>query len=229
MKRIGLVGGTGPESTKEYYMGIIRKCKLFNYPEIIIYSVNMSEIMKLQEAGGWEAASFKLIEVIKRLEKAGAEFGAICANTPHIVFDSVQESVKIPLVSIVDATLNKGTEVGVKKPLLLGTKWTMEADFFPEKFKKAGIEIVVPDSIDGAMVHRYIFKELERGKFKPETKQWFVDLVKQYQEQQGVDSVILGCTELPLLFTQEDLDVPALDTTDIHIDAIYEMANADDR
>jgi aspartate racemase len=226
MKRIGLVGGTGPESTKEYYMGLIHKCKQFNYPEIIIYSVNMAEIMKLQQAGGWEAASYKLIEVIKRLEKAGAEFGAICANTPHIVFDQVQESVKIPLISIVDATLNKGTEPGVKKPLLLGTKWTMEADFFPEAFKKAGIEIMVPESIDSAMVHRYIFKELERGIFKPDTKKWFLDLIMQYK-QQGADSVILGCTELPLLISQEDLKIPALDTTDIHVEAIYEHATAD--
>jgi len=226
MKRIGLVGGTGPESTKEYYMGLIRKCSCFEYPEIVIFSVNMSEIMELQEEGGWDRAGDKLIEVIGSLEAAGVDFGAICANTPHLIFPKVQEAVNIPLVSIIDATVAKAKELGVKKPLILGTVWVMKADMYPLALAEEGIGIVVPEGRDRAGIHRYIFNELEKGILKPETKTWYLELIQRYVDEQEADSVILGCTEIPLLITQEDLDIPALDTTQIHIDAIYDYANS---
>ncbi len=224
MKRIGLVGGTGPESTKEYYMGLIRKCSCFDYPEIVIFSVNMSEIIALQEEGGWDAAGGKLIEVIGHLEAAGVDFGAICANTPHIIFDHVQAAVNIPLVSIVDATVEAGKKAGIKKPLLLGTAWVMKSDMYPEAFAKEGIEVVAPVKKDLARIHRSIFNELEKGIIKQKTKQMYLDLIARFKDEQGCDSVILGCTEIPLLITRDDLDIPTLDTTRIHVDAIYEYA-----
>lgn len=225
MKRIGIIGGTGPESTVDYYNEIINAFKDgsgdMNYPEIIIYSINLGKMIGLMRAGQFDEVTGYLVEKIESLEKAGAEFAVLSANTPHIFFDQIREKCSLPLISIVEATCTKTVKRGLKRPGLFGTDFTMKATFYPELFKKKGIEIVMPDAEDMELISLKLFTEIELGIFNDETRQLLISIIEKMVREQQIDSLILGCTEFPLILTDPEFaGIPMLNTTRIHVDAI---------
>ena len=225
MKRIGLIGGLGPEATLDYYKRIIDAFKTgnnnFNNPDIIVYSVNMSKLMSFMKAKDYEGATDYLSDKIDALVKAGAEFAAISANTPHFMFDGINAKSSIPLISIVEATCEVCVSQGIKRAGLIGTGYTMDAPFYPDVFRKQGIDIVIPDKDDRLFINHKLFTEIEMGVFTDETRNAFVQIIEKMINEQQIDSIILGCTEFPLLLTESQYaGIPMLNTTQIHVDAI---------
>ncbi|WKA54592.1 aspartate/glutamate racemase family protein [Planococcus shixiaomingii] len=228
MRKLGFVGGTGPESTMDYYQLIISKYqeKTGNneeLPELLINSINMYKIFALLEDGKTEELADYLTEAVQTLEKAGADFVVLTANTAHIVFDQVQQRVNVPMISMVEETYNHTKEMGLGKIGLLGTKFTMENDFFQKPFLAGEKTVVVPNPSEQQYLHKKIVDELEKGIVEDETKQGFLDLVEKMIERDEIEGLILGCTELPLIFKPEDLAIPQLNTTEIHVKKIIEM------
>ncbi|MFO7656144.1 MAG: amino acid racemase [Bacteroidales bacterium] len=229
MKKIGIIGGLGPEATGDYYRELISKFRTVNreneltYPEIIIYSVNMAEFIgNLKKMNYREAAEY-IASCINKLESAGVDFAAISANTPHLLFDDISRQVSIPLISIVESCKTKAVEMGLKRCGLFGTKFTMEADFYPDSFLQTGITVVMPENKDILRINELLFSELEIGIFKEESKSELLDIVKKMISNQGIDSLILGCTEFPLMFTEgQYLGIPFLNTTRIHVEEIVQ-------
>ncbi|ACS33858.1 aspartate/glutamate racemase family protein [Thermococcus gammatolerans] len=225
MKKIGLIGGTTPESTCYYYRNYIRlsreKFGSFTFPELIIYSINFNEF--LNAPGGWEGRKKILINAAKALERAGAEIIALTANTPHIVFPDVQKAVSVPMVSIIDALIEEMKRRGVRKVLLLGTKTTMTAGFYKDALNRAGFEAVVPGREEIEEVNRIIFEELAFENFK--NKPYLLSLVEKYRKERGIEGVILGCTELPLAIRPDDVSVEVFDTAEIHMRKLIEVAS----
>ncbi len=224
MKTIGIIGGLGPESTVDYYKEIIAA---FNtkyvekaYPEIIVYSANLNELMKFVEHKNWLRLSEWLLEKIFSIHRAGAEFAAIASNTPHIVFDEIKSKSPIPLLSIVDETCNKAQEMGLKNIGLMGTKLTMEAEYYKKPFISKGISVVVPSEEEQQLIHHKLFSEIELGIFKDSTREELLAIVKRMANEEEIDSLILGCTELPLILTESKYGIPFLNTTAIHCDSI---------
>lgn len=224
MKKIGLIGGTTPESTCYYYRNYIRlsreKFGPFTFPELIIYSINFDEFKN--NPRGWEGRKEILIKAAKALEKAGAEIIALTANTPHIVFPEVQKAVNVPMVSIIDALIEEMKRRDVKKVLLLGTKTTMTADFYKNALREAGFEVITPNEEEIDEIDRIIFEELAFENLK--SKSYLINLVKRYAQEKGVEGVILGCTELPLAIKQGDVPVEVFDTAKIHMRKLIELA-----
>ena len=223
MKKIGLIGGIGPESTIDYYRLIIRAFqdrKSADYPEILVYSANLSELLKLMEEKRWADLTEWLLHKIEALRKAGAEFAAIGSNSPHVVFDAVKARAPLPLVSIVEAACNKAQGLGVKRLGLMGTGFTMQADFFQKPFLAKGMRVVVPEPDDQKLIHRRLFTEIELGIIKDSTRQELLAVAKRMIDRHGIEALILGCTELPLILTKDEFGIPFLNTTAIHVDAI---------
>jgi aspartate racemase len=224
MKTIGIVGGLGPESTVGYYQRIIGAFVMrrpqATYPELIIYSANSDELFALIDRGDWDGMAAMLLGKIRALAAAGAEFAAISANTPHVVFDRVAASSPIPLVSIVEATRDAARAAGMRRVGLLGTKLTMSSDFYAVAFRAVGIEIVVPAEDEQRLIHHRLMTEIELGIFKPSTREELNAIARRLQRDHAVDGVILGCTELPLIMTEPLAGLPFLDTTGIHCDRI---------
>ncbi len=220
MKKIGIIGGLGPESTLEYYRGIIKAFhstyKETGYPEIVIESVNLKDVMTWATNNEWDKVVDLVSTCCQNMVHAGAEFGAIASNTPHRVFDEIQSRTSLPLVSIVTATRFFAQQRGLSKLLLLGTGFTMQSDFYQKEFEPHGIELIVPNEPDRDFLHTIIFSELEVGIFKESTKNRILNKINSYKDH-GIDGVILACTEFPLLIQQDDLDVPCLNTVEIHI------------
>ena len=232
MKKLGMIGGTGPESTVDYYQSIISKFQeetgsKESLPELLIYSINMYKIFDLLQNNQEEELAEYLAAAVLSLERAGADFAVISANTPHIVFDKVQQKVNIPMISIVEESYRKAGQLGLHKIGLLGTKFTMENDFFKEPFMANGNEIFVPNEEDQQFIHEKIVKELERGIVNEETKKEFLVIAERMIEQHGIEGLILGCTEFPMIFKPEDLDIPQLNTVEIHVAKIVDMITAD--
>lgn len=225
MKRIGLIGGLGPEATLDYYKRIIDAFKTenndFNNPDIIIYSVNLSKLMAYMKVKDYEGATDYLSDKIDLLVKAGAEFAAITANTPHFMFDEIKAKSTIPLISIVEATCEVCASKGLKRAGLIGTGYTMDAPFYTDVFRKQGIEVVIPGEDDRYFINHKLFTEIELGVFTDETRQAFIHITEKMINEQQIDSMILGCTEFPLLLTESHYaGIPMLNTTQIHVDAI---------
>lgn len=225
MKRIGIIGGLGPEATVYYYKEIINAFKIensdLNYPEIIVYSVNMSEFIGFMKVKKYKQATDYLAKRIESLRLAGAEFAALSANTPHQLFDELQEKSKIPLISIVEATCREAKKRGLKRPGLFGTEFTMNATFFPDVFKKEGIEVIMPCNEDKELINYKLFSEIELGIFKDETREILTGIIEKMVREQNIDSLILGCTEFPIILTSETYaGIPILNTTKIHVDSI---------
>lgn len=225
MKKIGIVGGLGPEATVDYYQKIIDAFKTedgdLNYPEIIVYSVNMSEFIGLMKTGRYEQATSYLAEKVENLRRAGADFAALSANTPHQLFDPLKERSAIPLISIVEATCEEAKRKGLKRAGLFGTEFTMKASFFPDVFKKQNIEVVMPGQDDQALINQKLFSEIELGIFKDETRQMLIAIIEKMVREQHIDSLILGCTEFPLILEEDSYaGIPVLNTTRIHVDSI---------
>ena len=224
MKTIGIIGGLGPESTVDYYKEIIAafnaKYVEMVYPEIIIYSVNLNEFMKFVETKNWLGLSEWLLEKISSIHRAGAEFAVIASNTPHIVFDEIKSKSPIPLLSIVEETCNKAQEMGLKNVGLMGTKLTMAADFYKKPFISKGMSVVVPYEEEQQLIHYKLFSEIELGIFKDSTREKLLAIAKRMVDEAGIDALILGCTELPLILTESKYSIPFLNTTAIHCESI---------
>jgi len=224
MKRIGLVGGTSPESTLYYYRKYLEisreRFEPYTYPELVVYSINFKDF--LHNPRGWEGRKEILISAAKALERAGAEIIALTANTPHIVFPDVQKAINTPMVSIIDALIEEMRKRGVKKVLLLGTKTTMTADFYRRALEGAGFEVVTPEDGEMNELDRIIKEELMFENFA--SRDWILSLINRYVSE-GVDGVILGCTELPLVVKPGDVDAEVFDTVEIHMRKLIELAS----
>jgi len=224
MKSIGLIGGLGPESTLDYYRSLINTHRALHPeadpPSIIINSVNMKYALRCLEAKRLEGLAEFFVLELHKLARAGADFALITANTPHIVFDEVERRSPLPLISIVEATAERAHQSGFKKIGLLGTRFTMQASFYPEVFSRRQMQIHVPDEHDQAFIHERYFKELVNGVFLDETRQRLTEIIAHMRERHGIQAVILGGTELPLILRgAEAAGVPLLDTTQIHVES----------
>ena len=228
MKKIGLLGGMGPEASLEYYRQLIELAKENNpksrYPEIIIYNLNFEDFCKPVSRGEDEKVFNLLGDKLEALARAGADFAMMASNTPHLYYDRLIDEVSIPILSIVDATAEKAQAEGLNKVALLGTEFTMNADFYPSTFKKAGIELIVPERENRRVVHDKIMNELVNGKFLDSTKEKLTEIIEGLRQNQGIDGVVLGCTELPLILSEDELGVSVLDTTRIHVEAGFELS-----
>jgi len=227
MKTVGLIGGVGPESTIEYYRFIIaayRERKQDDtYPSIIINSVDVNKYVALATASRFDTFADDLVIEIERLARAGADFGALAANTPHIVFDELQRRSRIPLVSIVEATCDKARQLGLKCVALLGTRFTMTGGFYQDVFARAGINLVVPNEAEQAYIHEKYIGELLKNVFADETRAGLLAIIDRLRERDAVEAVILGGTELPLILRgAEGKGVTFLDTTKIHVEKIVD-------
>ena len=217
MKTIGLIGGMSWESTAIYYK--LLNEKISNYlgglhsAKIILYSVDFAEIEQYQSSGDWDKSGAILGNIAKRLEIAGADFIVICTNTMHKVVDIIEKDINISIIHIGEATAKKIAEDGIKKVLLLGTKYTMEEDFYKNKIIKKGIEVVIPEKEDIEIINNIIFNELCVGEICQESKNKYLEIINKHKDIEGV---ILGCTEIGILVKQEDLNIPVYDTTLIH-------------
>ena len=223
MKKIGLIGGIGPESTLDYYRLIIRafqERKSADYPEIIVYSANLTELLKLMEQKRWADLTEWLLQKIEALRKAGAEFAAIGSNSPHVVFDQVKARSSLPLLSIVEAACEKARSLNLTKLGLMGTLFTMQADFFQKPFRAREMSVVVPETDDQNLIHRKLFTEIELGIIKDSTREELLAVAKRMIDRHGIEALILGCTELPLILTKDEFGIPFLNTTAIHAEAI---------
>jgi aspartate racemase len=225
MTIVGLVGGLGPESTIDYYRRILARWSNDapgTAPPMIIDSLDVQRIMRYVATDRAAVAAY-LGESLDRLANAGVDFAAITANTPHIVFDEVAKRSRVPLISIVEVCAKDAEQRGLKRPALLGTRFTMDADFYPKVFARRGIAIVVPDERDRAWAHDRYTLELLKGDFRDSTRREFVALITRLRDEKKVDGVILGGTELPLLLDAPVIaDLPVLDTTALHVEAIVQ-------
>ncbi|MFS4491952.1 aspartate/glutamate racemase family protein [Maribacter sp. 2308TA10-17] len=228
MKKIGLIGGITWQSTQLYYqylntivaelLGDKHSC------ECILESVNFAEISAKQGKGEWNALHQQMTEIAVRLENAGAEIILVCANTMHLSADSIKEKINIPLLHIAEVTGKALQEKGCQKVLLLGTKYTMELDFYKDTIKNQfGIEVIIPSKEDREVVHQVIYTELAKGIISEDSKKQYLEIIEK-SESEGAEGVILGCTEIPLLIQPEDCDIPVFDTTKIHAQAAVSFA-----
>jgi len=224
MRTIGIVGGIGPESTIEYYRFIIaeyrERTKDDSYPHILIDSIDVSKGIALVQSGDRDALADYVGAGFQRLARAGAEFGLMAANTPHIAFEQIQRRSPIPLLSIVEATRDHAQKNGMKRLALLGTGFTMQGSFYPEVFSRAGMELVIPREQELAYIHDKYLNELLKNEFLPETRAQMLEIVGRLEKEERVEGVILAGTELPLILRDpERKGVPLLDTTMIHVNA----------
>jgi len=228
MKTIGLIGGMSWESSIEYYRiineAVRDKLGGLHSAKSIMYSVEFAEIEALQHAGRWEAAARILITAAQSLEKAGADVVLICTNTMHKLYDNVERKIGIPMLHIADATAEVIRSKGIAKVGLLGTRFTMEEDFYKGRLiEKYDLEVIIPGSADMDKIHRVIYDELCAGVIEPASKLFYADTIDRLVTA-GAQGIILGCTEIGLLVNQEDSSVPLFDTTEIHAKAAVQYA-----
>src|SRR6202011_4586821 len=227
MKTLGMIGGVGPESTIDYYKNIIalyrERQRDGGYPEFIINSINLKKGLDFMAVNDLAGMADYLLEQIGKLARAGADFGLIAANTPHIVFDEVASKSPIPLISIVEATCAVAKARKLKRLGLFGTRFTMQGTFYPKVFSREGIELVVPGSKDQDYIHDKYLNELVPGKFLPETRAGLLAIVDRLKNKIDIDGVILAGTELPLILREPaHHGIPLLNTTKIHCQAAVE-------
>ena len=226
-KRIGVLGGMSPESTIEYYQHITRtyteRYGDYAYPEVLIYSVSFQSYVDWPEQDRWDLVAQGLSEAAQRLEKAGAEVIVIATNTMHLVVDQVQASVTVPVLSLLDVVADAVRARGLRTVGLLGTRFTMEKGLYQDALASRGIEVLVPDAKGRAYVNAVIYDELVAGQIRDESRAGFVALVDELAGR-GAEGVILGCTEIPLLVREGDVDLPLFDTTILHAEAALEYA-----
>lgn len=228
MKKIGLVGGTGPESTLMYYKELNAKIDEAtggkNMPDLSIESVNFRKAWKMVASEQYKELADYLSEKVNNLVKSGAEIIALTAATMHIVFDEIENNTNVSLISIPKVICNEVLGKGYKKVGLLGTIFTMEQDFMKKDLLQAGIEVVVPDKEDRELIAKRIYEELEVGIVKESTLQEFNAIIKKLQSMYGIEAIVLGCTELPLLLNDENCLLPCLNSVEIHIKKLVELA-----
>lgn len=227
MKKLGLIGGTGPESTIEYYKGIEygvqRRSGRSFFPNLTIESLSVFDVLGFCERQDYAGLTEYLLKGIQNLAAAGAERAALTGITPHIVFDELAAAAPIPLISMVNTARDHVAECGYKKICLLGTLPTMDGTFFQNSFAKRGIEVITPNTEEKRYIETKIETELEFGKVLPETQQSFHKIVERIIREEKVQAVVLGCTELPLVFRDMELSVPYIDVMQIHIGVLIQM------
>ncbi|PKR77118.1 aspartate racemase [Halalkalibacillus sediminis] len=230
MKTIGIIGGMSWESTSEYYRllneGVKERLGGLHSTKCIVYSVDFEEIEKYQSSGNWEQAGKVLADAAKSLEEAGADLIILATNTMHKVMHQIEQAVAIPTLHIADATAEVIKSRNLKKIGLLGTKYTMEQDFYKERVASHGIEIVVPEERDRNVVNDIIFQELVMGEIKESSRIEYLEIVSRLVDQ-GVEGVILGCTEIGLLIKQKDVSLPLFDTSHVHVGKALDQALAE--
>ena len=224
MKTLGIVGGLGPESTIEYYRFILEGYRARvpdgSAPHLLIDSLNVNRAIALLDANDLAGLTNYLSAAIDRLVRAGAEVALIAANTPHLVFDEVQQRAPIPLLSIVQAACDHARGLGLRRLGLLGTGFTMRARFYPDVFARAGLELVTPRADEQAFIHEKYIHELLKNQFLPETRTALLAIIERMRNDQGIKALVLAGTELPLLLRgAEPEGVTFLDTTTIHVNA----------
>jgi aspartate racemase len=229
-KRIGILGGMSPESTVAYYEYITRTYTEhygdYGYPEVVIYSVSFQPYVDWPNQGRWDLVAQGLAEAAQRLVEAGADLLLIATNTMHIVFDQVQASVDVPMISLLDAVAEAILARDIHTVGLLGTRFTMEQPFYREALSEHGIEVLVPEPEDRAYVNQVIYDELVAGKVRAESRAGFLGVIGRLAAR-GAQGIILGCTEIPMLVKQADVspyDVQLFDTTTIHAEAALAYA-----
>lgn len=225
---VGLIGGMSWESSAEYYrilnQGIRDKVGPTASAPCLLWSFNFAEIEALQHQGNWQALTAKMVDAAQKLESAGAQTVLICTNTMHRMALAVQAAINVPLLHIADPTAERIKEAGFKKVGLLGTAFTMEQDFYKGRLKDHhGLEVIIPDDADRAVVHRVIYEELVTGKIIPASRQAFKEIMSRMIKN-GAQAIILGCTEIMLLVKPDDSVVPVFDTTQIHAEAAVAFA-----
>ena len=228
MRIIGLIGGMSWESSLEYYRIINEQVKEklggLHSATSLMFSVDFDEIEKLQHQGNWKEATKIMIDAAIRLEKGGADFVVICTNTMHKMYNDVQDKIKIPILHIADATAEKIKAKGLNKIGLLGTKFTMEEDFYKGRLiEKYGFDVIIPNEKDRQVIHNVIYHELCLGKINQFSKDQFIKIINKLVDN-GAEAVILGCTEISLLIQQRDVNVILFDTTRIHAETAVEYA-----
>lgn len=227
MKTIGLIGGMSWESSLEYYRMINKKVNArlggLHSAECLLYSLDFDEIEQLQSAGEWQKAGEQLADTAKKLEQAGAEFIVICTNTMHKVVGQIEEKISIPVLHIADATAAEIRSRGLVKVGLLGTRYTMEQDFYRSRIESHGIDVLVPPAQQRGEINRIIFEELVAGDLRPSSKETFQQAIRVLVAE-GAEGIILGCTEIGLLIKPQDAEVPVFDTTEIHAAAAVDQS-----
>jgi aspartate racemase len=228
MKTMGMIGGMSWESTLEYYRIVNETTKKrlggFHSARCILYSVDFEEVEKLQHLGDWEELTRLMMDAAKRLEGAGADFVIICTNTMHKMAEEVEGAIGIPILHIVDVTAEAIRANGETRVGLLGTKFTMEQDFYKGRLRdKHGLEVLIPGEEERQVVHDILYGELCLGEIKEQSKDKFKSIIQNLVDQ-GAQSVILGCTEIPLIVSQEDYSIPVYDTTMLHAQAAVDFA-----
>jgi aspartate racemase len=228
MKTIGLIGGMSWESSIEYYRiineGVGARLGGLHSAKSVMVSVDFAEIEALQHQGRWEAATQIMIQAAQDVERGGADCVVICTNTMHKMADAIQEKIQIPLLHIADATAERIQEQGLSRIGLLGTRFTMEEDFYKGRLEgRFGLQVLIPQAQARRVIHRVIYDELVLGKIEARSKTQYLDIITTLV-QQGAQGIILGCTEIGLLVKQSDCRVPLFDTTVIHATAAVEWA-----
>lgn len=227
MKHIGLIGGLSPESTVSYYQlicaGFNKQAGGLNFPTITIRSVNLQQLVELFNADRWDEVASHMLAAISDLQRSGAEFAAITANTPHNAYDQISARASVPVLSIMDATVQAIEKDGLSRVGLLGTKATMEYGFFQRVFARHRIETLVPEGAERQFINQVIWKELSHGEIMEQSKVRYLQSVEKLIRA-GAQGIVLGCTEIPLLIRPSDISVPCYDTTAIHAAAILEHA-----
>lgn len=223
-KTLGLIGGTGPESTIEYYRLLVAKYRELadgNSPSVIINSINLKQLIAWMNAGELGKVADYLVLEIEKLRHAGAELAALTANTPHIVFDQLKQRLTLPLISIVETTRDKVQELGLNSVALFGTRFTMQAPFYPAVFSRVNVSVHLPNSEEQNYIHEIYMGQLLKDVFLPETRTRLLAIADAMRARDGIEAVILGGTELPLLLRDERHNgLPLLDTTRIHVDRL---------
>ena len=225
MKKVGIIGGIGPESSIEYYRLIIKRFQdrlgTKDYPELVIHSINMTEMLDYVFNNQLDKLVDFLSARIKMLELSGVDFGAIASNTPHIVFDRLAERMTISLISIVEETCKEINHKKIQRVGLFGTKSTMTNGFYNRVAERYDIEIIIPKSLKQDYIHDKYMNELVFNQILPDTKRQLIQIVKELKEKESIQGLILGGTELPLIISQSDFnDIEIFDTTKIHVDSI---------
>jgi len=228
MKTIGFIGGMSWESSLEYYRIVNEEVKRrlggFHSAKCLMYSVDFHEIEEMQHQGRWDEAAKILVDAAQKVEKGGADFIAICTNTMHKLAGDVEAGIEIPLLHIADVTAAKIKESGQKKVGLLGTKFTMEQDFYKGRLiEKHGLDVIIPPEKERDAVHAILYSELCFGDIKSESKEKFQEVIAHLAAR-GAEGIVLGCTEIPLIVKQEDYEIPLYDTTALHAKAAVDLA-----
>jgi aspartate racemase len=229
MKIIGMIGGIGPESTIDYYRRLLDGAQKRNPGgpalQIIINSIDLQKGLDLLERNQLSELTEYIVPEVMRLQSSGAEFGFLAANSPHIIFGDIARRSPIPLLSIVEATCAEAKARGFKKLGLFGTRFTMHGRFYPDVFTREGLQLTVPSADEQDYIHDKYINELIPGKFLAETRDVLLAIATRMTKQDGIQALVLGGTELPLILTDSSLlEIPFLDTTQIHVNAILERA-----